>query len=83
MSAGFGALKNEFSMFWSTSVPNFMLVDKTAQYPPKKSLRAWTKTKKKCIIYFYKTKSLKSYTLLKILVKYGDLIFDMPNVKLV
>ena len=37
--------KNEFSMFSSTSVPNFMLVDKSAQYPPppKKSLRAWTK----------------------------------------
>ena len=26
--------KNEFSMFWSTFVPNFMLVDKSAQYPP-------------------------------------------------
>ena len=35
--------KNEFSMFWSTSVPNVMLVDISAQYPPKKSLRAWTK----------------------------------------
>ena len=34
--------KNEFSMFWSTSVPNFMLVDKSAQYPTQKSLRAWT-----------------------------------------
>ena len=33
--------KNELSIFWSTSVPNFMLVDKSAQYPPppKKSLR--------------------------------------------
>ena len=38
ISAGFGALKNEFSMFWSTSVPNFMLVDKSAQYPPKNLL---------------------------------------------
>ena len=27
--------KNEFSMFWSTSVPYFMLVDKSAQYSPK------------------------------------------------
>ena len=27
--------KNEFSMFWSTSVQNFMLVDKSAQYPLK------------------------------------------------
>ena len=26
--------KNEFSMFWSTSVPDFMLVAKSAQYPP-------------------------------------------------
>ena len=34
--------KNEFSMLWSMSVPNFMLVDKSAQYPPKTSLRAWT-----------------------------------------
>ena len=34
--------KNEFSMLWSISVPNFMLVDKSAQYPPKTSLRAWT-----------------------------------------
>ena len=34
--------KNEFSMFWSTSLPNFMLVDKSAKYPPNKSLRAWT-----------------------------------------
>ena len=42
IGAGFGALKNEFSMFCSTSVPNFMLVDKSAQYPPKISLRAWT-----------------------------------------
>ena len=31
VSAGLGALKNEFSMFWSTSVPNVMLVDKSAQ----------------------------------------------------
>ena len=30
ISAGFGAFKNEFSMFWSTSVPNSMLVDKSA-----------------------------------------------------
>ena len=30
--------KNEFSMFWSISVPNFMLVDKSAQYPPKNPL---------------------------------------------
>ena len=30
--------KNEFSMFWSTSVPNFMLVDKSEQYPPKNPL---------------------------------------------
>ena len=34
--------KNEFSMFWFTSVPNFMLVDKSAQYPPLKFLRART-----------------------------------------
>ena len=34
--------KNEFGIFWSTSVPNFMLVDKSTQYPAKKSLRAWT-----------------------------------------
>ena len=27
--------KNEFSVFWSTSVPNFMLVDKCAQKIPK------------------------------------------------
>ena len=27
--------KNYFSMFWSTSVPNIVLVDKSAQYPPK------------------------------------------------
>ena len=27
--------KNEFSMFWSTSVPHFMLVDKCAQKIPK------------------------------------------------
>ena len=34
--------KSEFSiMFWSTSVPNFMLVDKSAQYP-QKSLSTWT-----------------------------------------
>ena len=26
--------KNEFRMFWSTSVPNFMLVDKSAQSSP-------------------------------------------------
>ena len=26
-------LKNEFSMLWSLSVPNFMLVDKSAHYP--------------------------------------------------
>ena len=30
--------KNELSIFWSTSVPNFMLVDKSAQYPPKNPL---------------------------------------------
>ena len=30
--------KNEFSMFWPTSVPNFMLVDKSAQYLPKNPL---------------------------------------------
>ena len=32
-SAHFGALKNEFKMVWSTSkcMPNFMLVDKSAQ----------------------------------------------------
>ena len=30
--------KNEFSMFWSKSVPNFMLVDKSAKYPPKNPL---------------------------------------------
>ena len=29
---------NEFSMVWSTCVPNFMLVDKSAQYHPKWSL---------------------------------------------
>ena len=34
--------KNELSMLWSTSVPNFMLVDKSAQYPPKTSLTALT-----------------------------------------
>ena len=38
--------KQELSMFWSTYVPNFMLVDKSAQYPPTfaplKCLRAWT-----------------------------------------
>ena len=41
----YGGSKNEFSMFRSTSVPNFMLVDKSAQYPPKISLRAWTRIK--------------------------------------
>ena len=41
---GFGKYggPNEFSMLWSTSVPNFMLVDKSAQYPFKTTLRAWT-----------------------------------------
>ena len=34
--------KNQFSMFWSTSVPNFMFVDKSTQYIPKTSLRSWT-----------------------------------------
>ena len=29
----------KINLVWSTSVPNFMLVDKSAQYPPKKSLR--------------------------------------------
>ena len=38
MDAGFGALKNEFNMFWSTSVLNFMRVDKSAQYPAKNPL---------------------------------------------
>ena len=36
--------KNKFSMFCPTSVPNFMLVDKSAQYPLKYSIRAWTNT---------------------------------------
>ena len=31
--------KNEFSMFWSASVPKFMLVDKSAQYHPNWSLK--------------------------------------------
>ena len=34
--------KNEFSMFWSTSVSNFMLVDKCAQYHPNCSLSSST-----------------------------------------
>ena len=36
MSALFGAVKNEFIMFWSTTIglPNFMLVDKSAQCFP-------------------------------------------------
>ncbi|KAG1683103.1 Glutamate receptor ionotropic, delta-1 [Nymphon striatum] len=34
MNAGFGALKNGFSMIWSTYVPNFMLVDLSAQFSP-------------------------------------------------
>ena len=38
MGTGFGTLKNEFSMFWSTFVPDFMLVDKSAQYSPKNPL---------------------------------------------
>ena len=36
--------KNEFSMVWSTCVPNFMLVDKSAQYHPKWSLSSSTIT---------------------------------------
>ena len=36
--------KNEFSMVWSTCVPNVMLVDKSAQYHPKWSLSSSTKT---------------------------------------
>ena len=38
--------KNEFSMFWSTSVSNFMLVDKCAQYHPNCSLSSSTSAKK-------------------------------------
>ena len=34
--------KNEFSMFWSTSVSNCMLVDKCAQYHPNCSLSSST-----------------------------------------
>ena len=34
MSSCFGALKNEFRMFCSTSIPDFMLVDKSAQCSP-------------------------------------------------
>ena len=36
LSACFSALKNEFRMFWSTCLPNFMLVEKSAQYLPNK-----------------------------------------------
>ena len=36
--------KNEFSMFWSTSVWNVMLVDKCAQYHPNCSLSSSTIT---------------------------------------
>ena len=32
---GLAPSKNEFSMFWSTSVPNFVLVGKCAQKIPK------------------------------------------------
>ena len=34
LNACFGALKNEFRMFWSTFMPNFMLVDKSAHSSP-------------------------------------------------
>ena len=34
LSACFGALNNEFRMFWPTCMPNFMLVDKSAQSSP-------------------------------------------------
>ena len=34
LGACFGALKNEFRMFWSTCMPDFMLVDKSAQSSP-------------------------------------------------
>ena len=36
--------KNEFSMFWSTTVSNFLLVDKCAQYHPNCSLSSSTIT---------------------------------------
>ena len=42
VTAGFGALKNEFSMFWSTAVPSFMRVDKSVQYLPNWSLSSST-----------------------------------------
>ena len=35
--------ENEFSMFWSTYVPNVMLLDKYAQYHPNWSLSSSTR----------------------------------------
>ena len=34
LSACFGAFKSEFRKFWSTCMPMFMLVDKSAQSSP-------------------------------------------------
>ena len=34
ISTSLVTLKNEFSIFWPTSVPNFMFVCKSAQYSP-------------------------------------------------